>query len=61
MKIRITIIGYLEVEFERDSKASDYPVSSDAIAFFTQCIGAAADEARKFAAPPDNRQPSTDN
>jgi hypothetical protein len=52
MKIRITITGYLEVEFERDSKQADYPVSNDAIAFFKQCVECAAAEARKLQLPP---------
>lgn len=52
MKIRITIIGYLEVEFERDSKLADYPVSNDAINFFKECMTAATEEARKLQLPP---------
>lgn len=52
MKIRITIIGVLEVQFEREAKVADWPVDEFSIKFFKECIAAAAEEARKLQLPP---------
>lgn len=63
MKIRVTINGVLEVQFEREAKLADWPTDEHTIKFFKACIETAAAEARKLCPPPtpDNQQPTTDN
>lgn len=49
MKIKITIFGVIEVEFERKASDTSYPYSTDHVDFFKECVAATCEEAKKLA------------
>lgn len=63
MKVRITITGYLEMEFEHDvQQTGTYYIDNQCMPFVKQCIEATVDAARKLAAPQANDQrPATND